>query len=171
VAFAQALIRFICGGRVAMRKKMEFEIVTNRSRQCVSLEARGCALNEGLFMSLLYLEQQRANRFRRPFVLLLIDLKRTIHRRHSLDEITSVLSASTRETDIVGWYEAGSVLGVILTETSGSEPSSLLAKVSSCLRESLTPELFLNVHLAVHQHVPESWDKGIPEAGAVGATA
>ena len=58
----------------------------------------------------------------------------------------SALLASTRETDVVGWYEDQRVLGVMFTDLVIYEKNSLLApmlaRVSNILRDNLTFEQF-----------------------------
>jgi len=140
------------------------------ARLSLSLKARDhSTITAELFTRLLCLERKRAERSRKPFALMLIDVKRVIHRRSVLDPITSALAVATRETDLVGWYEAGSVLGIIFTEISETEPSAclytLLARVNASLQESLGPELFLKLHVSVHRF-PDEWDDENPEGPA-----
>ena len=51
-----------------------------------------------------------------------------------MKKLLSVLPASTRETDIVGWYRNGSVIGVIFTEIGAADDRTvrnvLLAKIA-----------------------------------------
>lgn len=76
-------------------------------------------LNEDAFVSMLYLERRRAERSPKRFVLVLVDVQRTVT-NGKLDRIVPVLSKalaeSTRETDIMGWYLENSLLGIIGTE-------------------------------------------------------
>lgn len=76
-------------------------------------------LNEDAFVSMLYLERRRAERSPKRFVLVLVDVQRTVT-SGKLDRIVPVLSKalaeSTRETDIMGWYLENSLLGIIGTE-------------------------------------------------------
>ena len=76
-------------------------------------------LNEDAFVSMLYLERRRAERADKRFVLILIDVKKTlavVHKDRTMLALTNALSEATRETDIIGWYLENNLLGVIGTE-------------------------------------------------------
>jgi exopolysaccharide biosynthesis polyprenyl glycosylphosphotransferase len=67
-----------------------------------------------------------------------------------------------RESDIIGWYRHGEVLGVIFTEISsdGDRPisevirSKILRTLSENLEAAITDKLVVSVHL-----FPENWDQ------------
>ena len=129
-------------------------------------------LDEGLFTKLLCLERKRAERSRKQFALVLIDAKRAIptHRAEKfLPNVISVLSVATRETDIIGWYEENSVLGIIFTEINGLDASSfmntLTEKVNTSLRSSLPAEFFEKIRVSLHLF-PEDWDEQQPKRPA-----
>lgn len=99
-------------------------------------------------------------------MLLLIDTHRIDKRgagQRLTAELGSVISSTTRETDIVGWHDADRTLAVIFTEINaeGSEPITrvLYAKVRKALDENfdqrLTSQLVITVHL-----FPEDWSDG-----------
>jgi len=121
------------------------------------------ALAEHVFHSFLTHERRRAERSRKPFVLMLLDanledgvpakiLSRAVH----------VLLVSKRETDLVGWYKDGVILGVIFTEVNitGELPiaDSLRAKIETALNKHLGHESAAKIAISVHLF-PESWDK------------
>ncbi len=71
------------------------------------------------FEERLHRELARSLRSQRPFLLMLIDFsvcgpgeELTI----LAERIASVLSSSTRETDVKGWYAEGAVIGTLFTE-------------------------------------------------------
>ena len=71
-------------------------------------------LNEDAFVSMLYLERRRAERADKRFVLILIDVKKTlsvVHKDRTMLALTNALSEATRETDIIGWYLENNLLG------------------------------------------------------------
>jgi hypothetical protein len=74
---------------------------------------------ESGFDLMLYLERKRTERFRRPFILFLLnveDLMPVSGEDFFVRELETVLSSCVRETDIKGWYEHAKVAGIILTE-------------------------------------------------------
>src|SRR5712692_1406027 len=69
-----------------------------------------------VFQRMISLERKRSERTQRPFVLLLMDTGRNLPTEKNgrlLLEILSALQAATRETDVTGWYESNSVVGVM----------------------------------------------------------
>lgn len=58
------------------------------------------------------------------------------------DKTVSVLSSSCRDTDYIGWYRQGRILGVLLTalrqDSAGDECDNLKARVVNHLRGTLT---------------------------------
>ena len=71
------------------------------------------------FNLMLYLERKRTERFRRPFMLLLLNVEELMPGSDEdpfVRELEGVLASCVRETDIKGWYESGKVAGIILTE-------------------------------------------------------
>src|SRR6266567_6510283 len=96
---------------------------TRRAASAVGslMESREEVLLEESFRSMLTLERRRAERSRKPFVLMLLDASAFVEQKIAdrfMTRVCSVLLKSTRETDLIGWYEKGVVLGVIFTEVS-----------------------------------------------------
>jgi len=113
---------------------------------------------------MLSLERKRAERSRKLLLLMLVDAGKfpQINQKGKvLHKIVSALSSSTRETDITGWYDENSVLGVIFAEIDGADRSSILhamrARVTVALRRNLDPELVNQIHISFH-FFPEDWD-------------
>jgi hypothetical protein len=71
-----------------------------------------------------------------------------------LQGIAKALSASTRETDLHGWYNKGSVVGVICTEIGTGDLTSILSalhsKVGVAFRNNLEPEQMKVIHISFH---------------------
>ena len=120
-------------------------------------------LNPEAFRRMIALERKRSERSRKPFVLLLLDMGDRPSDKHGkiLGKISSVLSASTRDTDVTGWYECDSVVGImfteIATEDSASLPGTIIARVTDTLRSNLALEQFNRVRISFHVF-PEQWD-------------
>ena len=111
------------------------------------------------------LERKRSERSRKPFMLLLLDMGDDIPSAKNgkiLGKIVSALSASTRDTDVTGWYSNNCVVGVMFTEISieegGSTPSTIITRVTHTLQKNLTLEQFNRVTLSFHVF-PEDWDE------------
>ena len=121
-------------------------------------------LPEETFRAMLALERRRAERSRRPFVLVLLDTNAVEADKRSsalFERLASVVATAIRESDLIGWYEEEAVLAVIFTELSTDEncpvPEILCTKVVSTLQASF--EQAITRKLAVTVHVfPENWD-------------
>ncbi len=95
------------------------------------MEGREEVLQEESFRGMLTLERRRAERSRKPFVLMLLDASAFIEEKTAdrfMTRVCSVLLKSTRETDLIGWYEKGVVVGVIFTEV-GSEVEEPITEI------------------------------------------
>jgi hypothetical protein len=122
-------------------------------------------LKQEAFHTMLTLEQRRAERSRKPFVLMQIDLH-TASKNGSdaafIERLASGVSAATRETDIVGWYRECAILAVIFTEINhdqiGPITEILHSKVISALHGNLDHKFASNVVVSV-QVVPEKWEQ------------
>ena len=120
-------------------------------------------LNPEAFRRMISLERKRSERSRKSFVLLLLDLGDRPSERSGkiLRKISSVLSASTRDTDVTGWYSLDCVVGVMFTEIAAEDstsiPSTIIARVTDTLRNNLALEQFNWVRISFHVF-PEHWD-------------
>lgn len=126
-------------------------------------------LSQDAFHSMLTLERRRAERSKNAFVLLLIDTH-PVHKNGNatafFDRLTSSVLASTRETDVVGWYESANTLGVIFTETTLMEDSSvsavLRAKIAAAVTLTFAEEIASKLLITVHVF-PQNPAKDISE--------
>lgn len=114
-------------------------------------------LQEETFHNMLTLERRRAERSRKPFVLMVLDPAPRLEVENAarfMSQVTSVLVKSVRETDIVGWYKTGSSLGIIFTEISleFSTPITeiLRAKILGALQRELGSDGASMVAMSVH---------------------
>jgi exopolysaccharide biosynthesis polyprenyl glycosylphosphotransferase len=131
--------------------------------EATSLGDRGI-LNAEDFRRMITLERKRSERSRKPFMLLLLDMGDHLPSERNgriLGKILSALSASTRDTDVTGWYSNNCVVGVMFTEIAieegGSTPSTIITRVTQTLQKNLTLEQFNRVTLSFHVF-PEDWD-------------
>jgi lipopolysaccharide/colanic/teichoic acid biosynthesis glycosyltransferase len=123
-------------------------------------------LEEKTFRAMLALERRRAERSRQPFVLMLLDSSAVSAERGGaafVEKLAPTVSAAIRESDLIGWYQEGTVLGVMFTGVSVDANCSiaevLYSKVVKALRANLDPRLASKLVLTVHLF-PESWGTG-----------
>jgi lipopolysaccharide/colanic/teichoic acid biosynthesis glycosyltransferase len=127
-------------------------------------------LPQELFMKLLCLERKRTERSGRRFVLMLLDAGSLLKGSKTplLANLEAAIAQSTRDTDLMGWYKTGSIIGVIFTEVVGADGKSIVHALSTKLMDSLygaalsireINEIKLSFHL-----FPEDWDEDGPDA-------
>ena len=95
------------------------------------------AYDEETFRHLLDLEEQRSQRSGRPFLLVLLDVNAAgvlveNGNERALDELFRTLVDSLRETDFVGWYRSGQVVGAVLTQLGETAEKG---EISQLIRE------------------------------------
>lgn len=130
-------------------------------------------LSEEAFIRRLHLEQRRTERSHRPFVFILLEAAKILKSsdKHGLGEqIRDLLLVSFRETDIKGWYEDGTSIGLIFTEIGDGEGNSigklLIEKIRQLLACKLSIQQAAQVDLSFYVF-PEDWDKGDASTKAV----
>ena len=145
-------------------RRLSTERLSRSQNSAVSSEV----LTDEVFRRMISLERKRSERTQRPFVLLLMDTGRSLPTEKNgriLLDILSALQAATRETDVMGWYEANSVVGVMFTEITLDNNlilSTILGRISDVLRDRLTTEQFTEIKFSFHLF-PEEWDPQNPE--------
>lgn len=130
-------------------------------------------LSERPFKRMIAIERKRTERSKEPFLLMLLEAN---HHQGSektgrvLDSVASALLSSTRETDVIGWYDSRTTLGVIYTglltkdEDKNSVPSIIQNRVTATLRGALGFDQFSQVTISFHLF-PDDWghnDSGNP---------
>ena len=118
-----------------------------------------------LFLQMVTVERKRAERSGRCIVLMLIRSPLLLRsgRNSILDMILLSLSKSKRDTDITGWYQDDSILGVLFTEIAASATAvvdTLSGKVRLALRDVLTAEHLRDVKLSFHVYPDDQQAQG-----------
>jgi len=120
-------------------------------------------LPESVFHSMLTQERRRAERSRKPFLLMLLDANAENGAAEGiLKQAVNIVVASKRETDLVGWYRLNAILGIIFTEVSleGDLPitDKLRTKIETAFVKHLGQERATKIAVSLHIF-PESLDK------------
>ena len=131
-------------------------------------------LHEEAFRRMVSLERKRAHRSRKPVLLTLLEIDSPMpsdRTRKALEKILAALAATTRDTDVTGWYHHNHVVGVMFTEIAtegrGSILSTITARVSGTLRRHLTPQHFSEVGISFHIFPDEQViERPMPSPGA-----
>ena len=126
-------------------------------------------LHEEAFKRMISVERKRTERSRKPFLLMLLETGghyTSEKNGNVLANILSTLLASTRETDLIGWYKNQSTVGVMFTELviddKNSILSTMLTRVSNILQDILTFEEFSQISISFHLF-PDKWDDDTPQ--------
>jgi lipopolysaccharide/colanic/teichoic acid biosynthesis glycosyltransferase len=114
-------------------------------------------LDEKAFIRTLCLERKRTERSSNRFVLMLLEsngLLKSGPDQQALQKVIRALSDATRETDVKGWYEEESILGVIFTEIGAADgravANALLTRITDALSSSLSIEQIHKIRLSFH---------------------
>jgi lipopolysaccharide/colanic/teichoic acid biosynthesis glycosyltransferase len=120
-------------------------------------------LDEESFRHMIAVERKRSERSGQPLLLVLLQAKDGLPasaKGSVLEQILAALSLATRETDVAGWYQAGSVIGVMFPEISQDDRGSILgavmSRVSQTLRDNLSAQTFSQIGIS-HHVFPEEW--------------
>jgi len=138
---------------VKERRKVGTAEATIRSRwpnskpfgqQLPPLSGIDAVLDEKSFHQMIAFERKRTERSRKPFLLMLLDAGKCLPSDRTGDVLSRILSAfslSARENDVAGWYQEGSIVGVIFTDLEFEDGSTILStmmnRVSDTLRSNL----------------------------------
>jgi lipopolysaccharide/colanic/teichoic acid biosynthesis glycosyltransferase len=130
----------------------------------VPVGAMAGMISEEQFRRMLCRERKRSERSRKHLLLMLIDSKGMKHRKGDaalMGKIAGVLDQAIRETDLAGWFETGSVLGVIFTELGGTDVSAAVkiieSKVTTGLQKVFRPAQLSNFQLSFYAF-PDGWE-------------
>ena len=124
-------------------------------------------LDEESFRRVIAVERKRTERSKAPFVLMLLEVANQNSERaiQALESSMSVLLASSRDTDMVGWYKEKATIGAFFTgliaDDKGTVLTTILSRVSNSLRNELSFEQFNLINISLHYY-PDDWDQDGP---------
>jgi lipopolysaccharide/colanic/teichoic acid biosynthesis glycosyltransferase len=123
----------------------------------------GSPFSEDVFQRVLMLERRRAERSRRTFALMLVNSNgRQAADAKVLRQVLAVLASTSRESDLIGWYEASVTIGVIFTEledTKTKAAESILRKVEMAVQDTLDQADAAKISISLHMF-PEDGERG-----------
>lgn len=128
------------------------------------MDATADLLSEEQFRRMLCRERKRSERSRKHLLLMLIDSKGKKQRKGDaalMQKIAGVIDETIRETDLAGWFESGSVLGVIFTELGAAEVSAAVkiieSKVRAGIQKAFRPNQLNNFQVSFYAF-PDGWE-------------
>lgn len=108
---------------------------------------------EDYFVQLVAYERKKTERSKAPFLLVLLKLHDRFFVQEGNDfvsKLATALSASTRETDVKGWYHYPYTVGVLCTDTGESAEESIQRKLSDAIRSRFAPEDAEKISMSFH---------------------
>jgi hypothetical protein len=129
----------------------------------------GRAYNEAAFRYFLANERNRSERSDRPFLLLLVDLKKQQGASARFDvavaaRVFTGLGLCLRETDFVGWYRDRRLAGAVLTQLSDATGVDMCRAVrqraTAALSDSLPSDIFSRLQMRIFQLPPSRKHRG-----------
>lgn len=125
------------------------------------------ALDEESFRRVIAVERKRTERSKAPFVLMLIEVANQANEKTApaLETVMTVLLATSRDTDLVGWYRSKTTIGALFTGLVAGDKSAILmtilSRATKTLREELSFEQFSKITISLHYY-PDDWDENGP---------
>ncbi len=125
------------------------------------------ALNEDNFRRVIAIERKRTERSKAPFVLMLLEIANQNAEKaaRAQESVMAVLLATSRDTDLVGWYKSNTTIGALFTGLAAGDKSSILmtilSRATKTLRDELTFEQFNLINISLHYY-PDDWDENGP---------
>ena len=122
-------------------------------------------LPEPMFLCQLSRERKRAERSRKPFVLMLLEPSEPSRNENGnlLNRAVRALLPSIRETDIAGWHQEKLTLGIIFAELGAqSTLDALRVRVTTLLQSALPAEELARLRITFHSF-PEDWGQNDAE--------
>ena len=131
-------------------------------RDCPPAEER-TILAEKAFRNAITIERKRTERSGEPFLLMVVETAGADQPAADvrlLDKVASVLLQSSRETDIVGWYQERRSLGALFTALAPDDRdlirATILARLSPLLGNEMPADEFSRIRISFH-FFPDQW--------------
>jgi lipopolysaccharide/colanic/teichoic acid biosynthesis glycosyltransferase len=124
-------------------------------------------LDEESFKRVIAIERKRTERSKAPFVLMLVEIanQNSGKSEAALENVMSILLASSRDTDVVGWYKGKTTIGALYTGLGNGDKSAalmtILSRATNTLRDELSFEQFSLISISLHYY-PDDWDENGP---------
>ena len=111
--------------------------------------------DDAQFHKILQREKIRAERLRKPLLLMLLDVSAAVNGggRHRVSAVESAISPALREVDIRGWYTSNRTVGVIFTEITSIDANSIeviVRKLYRHLGEQFDSEIIKGINMFFH---------------------
>jgi lipopolysaccharide/colanic/teichoic acid biosynthesis glycosyltransferase len=109
-------------------------------------------VEEAVFVQMLRLERRRTERSGKQFMLVLVSSEDFLAESGGMliNDVVAAISSSTRETDVLGWYEQDVRLGLLMTEIGQADTvtiKTIIQKISLAVQNAVSPEKYCRLTL------------------------
>jgi lipopolysaccharide/colanic/teichoic acid biosynthesis glycosyltransferase len=109
-------------------------------------------IQEAAFVQMLRFERRRTERSGKKFMLVLLSGEdfQSESGGMLINSLIGAISSSTRETDVLGWYERDVMLGLLMTEIGLADSATIatiIQKISLAVEKALSPEKYRKLSL------------------------
>jgi len=106
----------------------------------LSWPAQDSYSSEEYFQRMLILERLRSQKTGKPFLLILLDIRKLINGKRAektfvLRRLISALNSSTRTIDMKGWYMHDSIIGIICQDIRGRNGTVVSGRIKNTIHE------------------------------------
>ncbi len=108
---------------------------------------------EGFFKERLYFERIRIERSKRPLLMMLLDIQNIAggdEKKNAVNGIEGVLSSCSRGTDICGWFQHDTVIGILFIEANGVDENFIKIRILENLCKVLDIEHIRKIKESFH---------------------
>jgi len=115
-------------------------------------------MNREIFRTVLVRERKRSDRSNQPFIVLLLSRKDASDTSVDWGHAIEALVAAKRDTDVLGWFEPGTTIGLVVPEIAGNATTvaqDLEQRVFSELGKRVDQRSLSNLSLQLHVHTPQ----------------
>jgi hypothetical protein len=104
----------------------------------LSLSPENSYSSEEYFQRMLILERMKSQKTGKPFLLILLDVKKLTQGKKAekafvMRRLISVLDSSTRDIDIKGWYMIDSIIGIICQNIQKKQLKRITGRIKKTL--------------------------------------
>ena len=143
---------------------MKDQAPLRRARTAQTITRESHLVEETNFLFAVGQERKRSERSGKPFLLLLLAGNYSGRKGDTVaSKVVAALGASTRDTDIAGWYEDKNTIGIIFTEVAektNEAVQAVLTRVTTALSKTLDPDELNDISITCHLYPEQTSSHG-----------
>jgi lipopolysaccharide/colanic/teichoic acid biosynthesis glycosyltransferase len=139
----------------ALRRRSDTGAASSRQAEA---RVRQRVMNDDVFRSVLVRERKRADRSNHSLIVLLVTLNERLVESSGWTEAIDALTTIKRETDVLGWFEAGTTIGLVVPDIPSNVSGvarELELRIRSEIERRLGESVGQAVSLQLHVHTSQ----------------